>query len=161
MRTSSRPPPCCSRWSLRILDNSKRKPAWVADRRAGRKMDFNEARRQRRPGLRAFSAFLLLVAAVTVVLPTPSRAQDVLRIAAIVNEDVISVYDLMNRVRLVILSTGLENSAEMQRRLAPQVLRSLIDERLQLQERSEEHTSELQSLMRISYAVFCLKKKQY
>src|SRR3546814_1097993 len=29
------------------------------------------------------------------------------------------------------------------------------------QPRSEEHTSELQSLMRISYAVFCLKKKQY
>src|SRR3546814_10611158 len=28
-------------------------------------------------------------------------------------------------------------------------------------ERSEEHTSELQSLMRISYAVFCLKKKPY
>src|SRR3546814_2200259 len=28
-----------------------------------------------------------------------------------------------------------------------------------LQSRSEEHTSELQSLMRISYAVFCLKKK--
>src|SRR3546814_6242342 len=27
--------------------------------------------------------------------------------------------------------------------------------------RSEEHTSELQSLMRISYAVFCLKKKEY
>src|SRR3546814_7075968 len=32
-----------------------------------------------------------------------------------------------------------------------------IDENL---ERSEEHTSELQSLMRISYAVFCLKKKK-
>src|SRR3546814_1368403 len=29
------------------------------------------------------------------------------------------------------------------------------------QRRSEEHTSELQSLMRISYAVFCLKKKKY
>src|SRR3546814_2393891 len=29
----------------------------------------------------------------------------------------------------------------------------------ELHERSEEHTSELQSLMRISYAVFCLKKK--
>src|SRR3546814_7488520 len=28
-------------------------------------------------------------------------------------------------------------------------------------ERSEEHTSELQSLMRISYAVFCLKKKTH
>src|SRR3546814_8358256 len=32
------------------------------------------------------------------------------------------------------------------------------DPRLQA-DRSEEHTSELQSLMRISYAVFCLKKK--
>src|SRR3546814_3712917 len=29
------------------------------------------------------------------------------------------------------------------------------------EDRSEEHTSELQSLMRISYAVFCLKKKTY
>src|SRR3546814_8296765 len=32
-------------------------------------------------------------------------------------------------------------------------------ERERAQARSEEHTSELQSLMRISYAVFCLKKK--
>src|SRR3546814_9211418 len=31
----------------------------------------------------------------------------------------------------------------------------------QIGERSEEHTSEIQSLMRISYAVFCLKKKQH
>src|SRR3546814_5736812 len=31
----------------------------------------------------------------------------------------------------------------------------------QCAERSEEHTSELQSLMRISYAVFCLKKKKH
>src|SRR3546814_2103722 len=30
----------------------------------------------------------------------------------------------------------------------------------QIAQRSEEHTSELQSLMRISYAVFCLKKKK-
>src|SRR3546814_6480306 len=32
--------------------------------------------------------------------------------------------------------------------------------RLLISRRSEEHTSELQSLMRISYAVFCLKKKK-
>src|SRR3546814_2309225 len=32
---------------------------------------------------------------------------------------------------------------------------------LGLPPRSEEHTSELQSLMRISYAVFCLKKKRH
>src|SRR3546814_5409597 len=35
----------------------------------------------------------------------------------------------------------------------PQVMKMLLNAR------SEEHTSELQSLMRISYAVFCLKKK--
>src|SRR3546814_13678465 len=34
-----------------------------------------------------------------------------------------------------------------------------VGERHRLNLRSEEHTSELQSLMRISYAVFCLKKK--
>src|SRR3546814_8967506 len=34
-----------------------------------------------------------------------------------------------------------------------------VSARLSLDARSEEHTSELQSLMRISYAVFCLKKK--
>src|SRR3546814_5268745 len=35
----------------------------------------------------------------------------------------------------------------------------LRQQRVEPRERSEEHTSELQSLMRISYAVFCLKKK--
>src|SRR3546814_9429645 len=34
----------------------------------------------------------------------------------------------------------------------------LLDQFADLHDRSEEHTSELQSLMRISYAVFCLKK---
>src|SRR3546814_6893401 len=45
---------------------------------------------------------------------------------------------------------------ELQQRLAPDfgvIARTAAD-------RSEEHTSELQSLMRISYAVFCLKKKK-
>src|SRR3546814_3286315 len=37
--------------------------------------------------------------------------------------------------------------------------RLVVDHVLGLRMRSEEHTSELQSLMRISYAVFCLKKK--
>src|SRR3546814_8971181 len=50
-------------------------------------------------------------------------------------------------------------AAQQDRSLAAQT-RVLIDLGLNaLQARSEEHTSELQSLMRISYAVFCLKKK--
>src|SRR3546814_6545189 len=38
-------------------------------------------------------------------------------------------------------------------------LRMIVGQGMTPDERSEEHTSELQSLMRISYAVFCLKKK--
>src|SRR3546814_11933319 len=48
--------------------------------------------------------------------------------------------------------------AEFARERHP-ALRHLADLRFQRHDRSEEHTSELQSLMRISYAVFCLKKK--
>src|SRR3546814_1039790 len=43
---------------------------------------------------------------------------------------------------------------------APAVVQLLqVEPRLGVVDRSEEHTSELQSLMRISYAVFCLKTK--
>src|SRR3546814_2591799 len=38
--------------------------------------------------------------------------------------------------------------------------RAPLDLEIDIAHRSEEHTSELQSLMRISYAVFCLKKKK-
>src|SRR3546814_2133975 len=38
-------------------------------------------------------------------------------------------------------------------------IQDTLDELMDVKFRSEEHTSELQSLMRISYAVFCLKKK--
>src|SRR3546814_8952871 len=38
--------------------------------------------------------------------------------------------------------------------------RSALVVKVEIDVRSEEHTSELQSLMRISYAVFCLKKKK-
>src|SRR3546814_9206112 len=42
----------------------------------------------------------------------------------------------------------------------PDVDRRFVADVVQQRQRSEEHTSELQSLMRISYAVFCLKKKK-
>src|SRR3546814_2565459 len=49
--------------------------------------------------------------------------------------------------------------ADIDRCTVMQHLKVLEDAGLVIPERSEEHTSELQSLMRISYAVFCLKKK--
>src|SRR3546814_8954793 len=47
------------------------------------------------------------------------------------------------------------------RRLGAHELHKRLADRLIEHHRSEEHTSELQSLMRISYAVFCLKKKKH
>src|SRR3546814_3735226 len=47
---------------------------------------------------------------------------------------------------------------KLARRLEKSGRASWLDEEMAI--RSEEHTSELQSLMRISYAVFCLKKKK-
>src|SRR3546814_1540942 len=45
--------------------------------------------------------------------------------------------------------------------LVPDVTLDLTETTVRQVGRSEEHTSELQSLMRISYAVFCLKKKKH
>src|SRR3546814_9901894 len=45
-------------------------------------------------------------------------------------------------------------------RFMPRAAAGGVEARQNPLDRSEEHTSELQSLMRISYAVFCLKKKQ-
>jgi peptidyl-prolyl cis-trans isomerase SurA len=66
----------------------------------------------------------------------PARAQDeeIHRIAAVVNDQVISAYDLQGRMKLVILSSSLPDTAETRTRLAPQILRSMIDESLELQE---------------------------
>src|SRR3546814_3944389 len=66
---------------------------------------------------------------------------------------------------VVLASGGFGANAEMRRKYIPQADAgwSLQPEGSQgdgvTMGRSEEHTSELQSLMRISYAVFCLKKK--
>src|SRR3546814_4258715 len=58
------------------------------------------------------------------------------------------------RLDPAVLARNLEVSATPVR----DALHRLSGERI-IDSRSEEHTSELQSLMRISYAVFCLKKK--
>lgn len=75
---------------------------------------------------------MLVVAAIAAAGPV--AAQDVQRIAAVVNEEVISVFDVQQRMRLLIASSGLPDTPETQRRIGPQVLRSLIDEALQKQE---------------------------
>lgn len=84
--------------------------------------------------LRHLLAGAVLAALFLPVAPPPASAQESLSAAAVVNDQVISVLDLEMRTRLVLLSAGLPNSAEQRQRVAPQVLRTLIDEQLQIQE---------------------------
>jgi peptidyl-prolyl cis-trans isomerase SurA len=88
----------------------------------------------RRLALLFLGCLLVALAFVGYPLGGKPRAQDTLRAAAMVNDEVISVLDLVMRTRLAILASGLKNSAEVRDRLREQVLRSLIDERLQVQE---------------------------
>jgi peptidyl-prolyl cis-trans isomerase SurA len=77
---------------------------------------------------------VFLLTALGPFAAAPGNAQDTLRAAALVNDEVISVLDLAMRTRLAILASGLQDSPEVRGRLQQQVLRNLIDERLQLQE---------------------------
>ncbi len=81
--------------------------------------------------MRPFVAFF---AAILVAAPMPALSQSEQRIAAVVNDEVISARDLRQRIRLVLFSSGIEDTGDARRRVARQVLRRLIDERLQLQE---------------------------
>ncbi|MCZ6859702.1 MAG: peptidylprolyl isomerase [Alphaproteobacteria bacterium] len=60
--------------------------------------------------------------------------QNQMRIAAVVNNEVITVRDLVIRLNFVIVTSRLPNRPDVRKRLAPQILRSLIEERLKLQE---------------------------
>jgi len=85
----------------------------------------------RRGLLLGFAALALLASTV------PNRAaaqEDLFRPAAVVNDDIISVLDLAMRLQLAIIAAGVEDTQDLRRRLTPQVLNSLIDEHLQLQE---------------------------
>lgn len=88
------------------------------------------------PGVR-LDRRALLAAGVATFAATGARAQPeagLNRIVAVVNAEAITSQELADRIRLSIVSAGLPDTADTQRRLAAQVLRGLIDERLQLQE---------------------------
>jgi peptidyl-prolyl cis-trans isomerase SurA len=64
----------------------------------------------------------------------PALAQDELKIAAVVNDDVITQLDVFARLRAAMLSARLEDTPETRQHLLPNVMRSLIDEHLKAQE---------------------------
>jgi peptidyl-prolyl cis-trans isomerase SurA len=82
-------------------------------------------------------AIVTVLAAVSMPAGAPRAQQGadmVLRIAAVVNDDVISVYDIDARTDILLASAGMPDTPEMRARLRDQVLRALIDETLKLQE---------------------------
>jgi len=78
----------------------------------------------------------LFIAGLMLSVVTPVEAEEVDRIAAVVNDDIISVRDLDSRVKLALVVSNLPDSLENRRRLLPQVMRKMIDEHLQMQEAS-------------------------
>ncbi len=76
-----------------------------------------------------------VLAAFSVLAPNVSFADQ--QIAAVVNEDAISQKDLNDRIKLVMASSGMPNKPELRKKLAPQILNSLIEERLMVQEASK------------------------
>ena len=81
---------------------------------------------------------LALAAGLIIFYPlSPDRqvsAQNSQRIVAIVNDEIISGFDLSSRLDLVILSSQLPKTPQVRKRISSQVLRRLIDDKLRLQE---------------------------
>ena len=76
--------------------------------------------------------YALLAAAM--MWSTSAGAAPSVDIAAVVNNQVISTFDLNERVAIVMSTTGIPDSPENRTRLTPQILRQLIDERLQMED---------------------------
>jgi peptidyl-prolyl cis-trans isomerase SurA len=80
---------------------------------------------------------MLLPAAASAQRPTQGAAVQTapsqgLRVVARVNDDAITDFDLSQRVLFAIKTSGLQDSADLRQRMAPQMLRQMIDERLQV-----------------------------
>lgn len=86
------------------------------------------------PGTALLAAVIVCMIAVTAALPRMAAAQGVQRIAAVVNDDVISAYEVNQRVMMVMVTSQIPDTEENRRRLSAQILRNMIDEQLQLQE---------------------------
>jgi len=80
---------------------------------------------------------------VVMLLILPARiiaAQEVQKIVAIVNNDIVSGYDVIQRLSLTIFMAGLPDTIKTRKQLVPTVIKALIDERLKLQEAARRNT---------------------
>ena len=85
----------------------------------------------------------LIVSCALVLLglafPLPAIGQLSLNIVAIVNDEIISDYDLQSRIDFVLFSTGLPNNPSGRKRIRYRILNSLIDQKLMLQQAKQKN----------------------
>jgi peptidyl-prolyl cis-trans isomerase SurA len=74
------------------------------------------------------------LAVATLGLAAPVSAQNAEGVAAIVNDNVISTFDVRQRANMLLMFANLQPTPELQQRARAQALRDLVDERLQVQE---------------------------
>jgi peptidyl-prolyl cis-trans isomerase SurA len=82
--------------------------------------------------LKVLAALCLLLAVAGI--GRTALAQDELKIAAVVNDDVITQLDVVARLRAAMLSAQMQDTPETRQQLLPNVMRSLIDDHLKMQE---------------------------
>ncbi|AXO15416.1 peptidylprolyl isomerase [Thalassospira indica] len=76
----------------------------------------------------------VMIAVTLSMMVAPVRAQSPVGVAAVVNDDPISVIDLVERIKLVAVSSNIEMTPQRSNEMAPQILQQLVNEKLQLQE---------------------------
>lgn len=82
--------------------------------------------------------FLLILMVLLTSFSLPARA-DQEGIAAVVNDDAISMTDLRERTKLIMISSGLPDTPEVRAKLLPQIMDSLIEEQLMIQEAKKDN----------------------
>ena len=88
--------------------------------------------------------FICMLTFTVAVIASPKDAYAQSRsagIAAVVNEEAISISDVEERMRLIMSSSGIPNKEEIRNRLRPQIINTLIDEKLKIQQASEYNLS--------------------
>ncbi len=78
----------------------------------------------------------VMVLGMTVAMPSVSFAQQTMGIAAVVNDEAISMQDVEDRIKLVLISSGIPDGKEIRAKIIPQIVDGLIEEQLKLQEAS-------------------------
>lgn len=89
--------------------------------------------------LSRFIAPCVMAAALALSSIPCAQAQLIDRVVAVVNDEAISFRDLDARLRLALVSSNIPDSQDARKRILPQVLRKMIDERLQLQEAAKQN----------------------